>query len=363
MAARWTSDQDQILRRLYDHGHALRGIAAQVGRSELAVAERRRTLAIPARPRSRPWSPPEDELLRAGSATGLPAAAFAAPLRRPAEQVRRRRRALVGSGTAPVGYSAAEDRAIVACWRGAGDVDALAHELGRSAASLRLRAQKLRIHQPAPRRRWQPHEDAAVRDGYESGLNCGQIATELAGRTEAAVAARAGKLGLTTYARLWTSRDDRVLRQLSRDGTELERAAPVLARTPEALRARARKLGIAPLRSRRADRTGRPWTRADDELLELHAGLNPALLAELLSRTPEAITQRLRRLGLREGAQRSPHHPVPGRGELTPGERATAARELRIGGRRRHLALARRLGVRLADIERMRDRATTTSDA
>jgi len=76
------------------------------------------------------------------------------------------------------------------------------------------------------------------RDGYERGLTCAQIGGELA--------ERAGKLGLATYARTRTPREDRDLRRLSRDGFELERAARLLSRTPEALRAPARKFGIAP---------------------------------------------------------------------------------------------------------------------
>jgi hypothetical protein len=131
---------------------------------------------------------------------------------------------------------------------------------------------------------------------------------------------------------------------------ELERAAQILARTPDALRARARKLGLDLPRSQRAHQSGRRWTRAEDEQLRLHAGLNPATLADLLERSPEAITQRLRRIGLREARERSPHHPVPTRNGLTPGERLTVVRELRAGGPRRQLALARRLGRAPAEI-------------
>lgn len=347
-----------MLRRLYGQGAPLRAIAEQVGRSQDAVSERRRTLGIAPRPRQRPWSPAEDELLRAGTALGLQATAIAARLRRPAEQVRRRR-VLVGSGRAPRAFSAAEDDAIAACWTAGGDVEALAVALGRSAGSLRLRARKLGLHRPPARPRWQPYEDAAVRDGYERGLTCAQIAAELSGRIATAVAARAAKLGLATYARAWTAREDRDLRQLARDGIELERAAHLLARTPEALRARARKLGIPAPRSARTGR-GRPWSAREDELLRLHAALNPAALAELVDRSPEAITQRLRRLGLRAGAERSPHHPVPARRGLTPGERTAVARELRAGGPGRQLALARRLGLRPAALRGATRQAAST---
>ena len=343
MAPRWSTSEDRVLRRLYPQRVPIRKIATQLGRSEDAVSERRRALGLPARPRQRPWSPAEDELLRAASAAGLPAGALASRLARDAEQIRRRRRALRGAATSPRAYSPAEDDAIRACWEGDLDVQPLAGALGRSPGSIRLRAETLGLHQPARRRRWRAYEDAALRDGYELGLTCEQIAAELEGRTISAIAARAAKLGLATYARKWTRRDDHALRTLTAHGVELECAAQMLARTPEALRARARKLGLTPLRSRRSDQLSQRWTAAEDEQLRLHAGLNPGALAELLGRSPEAVTQRLRRLGLREARQRSPHHPALRRSGLTPGERATVARELRTGGPRRQLALAQRL--------------------
>ena len=101
MPPRWSGEEDRVLRRLYGEGAALRAIAEQVGRSQDAVSERRRTLGIAARPRQRPWSPAEDELLRSATALGLPATAIADRLARPAEQVRRRRRALLGPGHSP----------------------------------------------------------------------------------------------------------------------------------------------------------------------------------------------------------------------------------------------------------------------
>jgi hypothetical protein len=353
MPERWSPQEDRALRGLYDEGGSLRVIAERVGRSQNAVSERRRALGIAPRPRIRPWSPVEDELLRAGSARGLSAAVIAAKLGRAAEQVRRRRRALLGSARTPVAFTAAEDHAIAANWNSGDDADALARQLGRSAGSLRLRAQKLGLYRPEPRRRWRAYEDAAVRDGYERGLTCARIAAELPGRSVAAVAARAAKLGLATYARAWTRREDGSLRQMARDGMDLERAAQLLARTPEALRARARKLGVAPPRAARTGRTGQRWTAGEDELLRLHGALNPAALAELLDRSPEGITQRLRRLGLRAGAERSPHHLMPARRGLTPGQRAAVVRELRSGGPGREFALAGRLGVEAAAVRSM----------
>lgn len=353
MASRWSRDEDALLRRLYADGVAVGDIAKRLGRSADAVSARRRTLRVRPRPRSRPWSPREDELLRAGATVGVPAATIAVHLRRPADQVRRRRRALMGTARAPVRYSAAEDAAIVSCWRRGGNVGALAEELARSVGALRLRAQELGLYRPAGRRRWRPDEDAALRDGYGLGLTCAQIALEIDGRTATAVTARAAKLGLGTYGRRWTPRDDELLRRLVREGVDIDAAAELLARTPDALRRRAHVLEIAPPLRRQTGRRRRPWTQAEDALLALHRERNPAVLARQLDRSSEAITQRLRALGLRDGSEGSPHHPVRARGGLTPGQRAVIARELDAGGPRQQLALARRLGVRPAVVRRV----------
>lgn len=350
MARRWSKAEDRVLCSLYPRGVAIREIASQVARSEDGVSERRRTLGLPPRPRQRPWSEAEEELLRAATTAGVPASELARTLGRDAEQIRRRRRSLLGSSIRIRLYTPAEDEQIRACCESGGDPAQVARALGRSPGSVRLRAQKLGVHRPARRPRWQAYEDAAVRDGYELGLSCTQIAAELTGRTPTAVAARAAKLGAANYARAWSARDDRLLRTLTGDGVELERAARILTRTPEALRARASKLALPPLRSRRAGQPGRRWTVSEDEHLRLHASVNPAVLAEMLARSPQAVVQRLRWLGLRDGCERSPHHPPAAHQDLTPGELATIVRELQNGGRRRQLALAKRLDRPLTQI-------------
>lgn len=355
VAPRWSPEEDALLRRLYAAGVTVAEIAARVGRSADATSARRRTLRVAPRPRARPWAEREDALLRAAVAAGIPAAAVATHLRRPADQVRRRCRTLTGAQPAPRRYTAAEDAAIVAGWmRGAG-VGALADQLARSPGAVRLRAQALGLHHPAGRPRWRPHEDAALRDGYALGLTCAQIAREIGDRTPAAVAARAAKLGLGTYGRRWTARDDELLRRFVRERVDLERAAQLLSRTPEALRRRAHVLDVAPLRSGHPPHGGRRWTRAEDELLALHRERNPAALAQQLARSSEAVTRRMRALGVRAGSEGSPHHPVPARAGLTPGQRAVVARELDAGGPRRQMALARRLGVRPSVVRRVAD--------
>ena len=343
MAPRWTSGDDVILRGLYAEGVALREIGDRLGRSARSIDERRRTLGIAPRRQVRAWTPAEDALLHAAAARRMPDSQLADHLTRPVEQVRRRRHLIVGPRPAARAYSSAEDERVRQCWAQAGDVDALAHELKRSAGSLRLRAQALGFYRPHPRPRWSVQEDATLRDGYEQALSCTQIARHLPGRSEGAIAARAAKLGLATYARLWSPNDDQRLRLLSEMGITVGSIAQALGRTPTALVLRARRLDIALPRAALPPRAARRWTAAEDAVLRTNGALNPAILAGVLGRSSSAITQRMSRLGLR--TERSPHHPAVRRGGLTPGERATAVRELRAGGPARMSALARRLGV------------------
>lgn len=343
MAARWNPTDDVTLHELYADGVSLREIGDRLGRSARSVDERRRTLAISPRRQVPAWTAAEDRLVCAAAATDIPDRQLAQRLARPIEQVRCRRHLIVGARPAARPYSAAEDEQVRACWADGGDIDALAHRLDRSEGSVRLRAQALDLYRPRPRRRWRADEDAILRDGYEQALSCTQIVSQLAGRSAGAVAARAAKLGIVTYARVWSPLDDHRLRVLSAEGCAVELIAQALGRTPQALLLRTRRLGIALAPATIMPRAGRRWTTSEDEVLRINRALNPAVLAGALGRSSSAVVQRMRRLGLH--AERSPHHPAVRRGALTPGERATAVRELRVGGPGRVFALARRLEV------------------
>ena len=342
MAAHWRSDEDDRLRRMYRAGTPVRAIAQEIGRSEEAVTARRRALRLPARRPSRPWSELEDTLLRLAGETGIPATDLAPRLRRPVESVRARRRQLRLTRPPAARYSDEDDAILRAGWHSSGDVEAFAVELGRTPDALRLHARRLGLHRPPPRHRWTSAEDATVRDGYADGLSCEEIAASLPQRSATAVAARARKLGLATYARRWTPQDDDLLRALLQIRT-LDDTARFLGRTPEAIRRRADKLALPPPAEPATPRAGMPWTAAEDERLMLHAALSPATLAALVGRSDRAVVTRLRRLGLRAGRWRSPHHPTPTRGQLTPGEEALVKRELRARGSRALPSLERRL--------------------
>jgi hypothetical protein len=344
MIQRWTKHEDAALTRLYGNGVAVRTIAERLGRTVDAANARRIYLNIPSRRASTSWSEREDVVLAAATRAGLPAWVVAERLGRPVGQIRWRRRTLGLAAPAARPYSATDDEAIRLVFRDDGDVQELATRLGRTPEALRLRAVKLGAHRPVRRRRWSTGEDAAVRDGYDSGLSCAEIARELPGRTPAAVTARARKLGLATHARRWTAPDDERLRRLA-GRYPLEELARRLGRTPDAMRQRASKLGLAPLAGGSSPRAGTPWTGAEDELLRLHAGLNPGVLGPLLGRSDRAVTIRLSKLGLRAGRERSPHHTAPRFGAFTAGERALLERELEPDNPRQLVTVARRLGL------------------
>jgi transposase-like protein len=230
-------------------------------------------------------------------------------LGRSTEQVRARRRLLLGSGLAGRPYLPDEDAAIRRCLEDGGNLTALARRLGRSPDGLRVHAQHLGLHRPPPRRRFAGWEDAVIRDGYTSAMPYAEVARQLSDRSATSVAARARSLGLITYARRWSARDDERLAALSARGRTLEMVAQELGRTPEAIRRHAARLGIRTPAPEPAIRRARRWTPQEDELLRLHQAVNPARLAQLLGRSDAAVCRRLCTLGLRARAQRSPHHP------------------------------------------------------
>jgi hypothetical protein len=343
MASRWTRQQDATLRRRYRAGVPRQRIAAALDRSPDAVDARRRALGIPARPRTRAWSRAGDDLVRAADAARLPLAEVARRLGRPAGAVRWRRRALGLQRRGARAWTPAEDQALGRAWPQGGELTRLGRRLGRSSAALRLRAVKLGLVQPPRRHRWRPDEDCRLRAGYAQGLTCAAIAARLPGRTAGAVAARARRLGLASYARRWTRQEDAQLRRLAEHGTCLEQAARILVRTPQALRVRARRLGIQPPPTHRSPR--RRWTPADDQLLTAQADLDPARLAVLLGRSDAAVRRRLAALGLRQGCERSPHYAIAARPRLTPAQQRLLAREYRPGNGRVLVSLGNRLGL------------------
>ena len=362
VARRWTPADDERLHRGYRAGVPLASIAAELGRSTDALVARRKLLGIPSRREQRAWSMLEDRLLEASIRSRIPATLLAGRLQRSVEQIRVRRRHLGLETPAGRRYSAEDDALLVRGWGDGASVDALARQLRRSPDAVRLHAAQLGLYSPAGRRRWTVDEDAIVRKGYAEGHTCRRIADELGARTEGAVAARARKLGLATYARAWSRTDDERLRRLIAQRSVAD-TARALSRTPEAVRMRARRLGLAGALGAAPARGGAQWTAAEDDVLRLHAELHPGALAVRLGRSDRAVATRMRKLGLRDGRERSPHHSAAAHGEFTAGELRLIDRELPHATGRALLSLADRLNRSPACIAELRRRQSGAARA
>jgi len=352
VAARWRPQEDASLRRWYAADVPVVEIGQRLGRSAHAVDARRRALGIKARrPATRRWSRTQDSFIAAAAAAGLPAQVVADRLALPLESVRRRRRTLLPGRPSPRRYGTHEDAALRAAIAEGRPITELAATMGRTPNALRMRARSLGLLGGAPRRRWTPHEDRSVRDGYGRGLSCDAIANDVlhGARSAGAVSARARKLGLASFARAWTADDDAALRRGASAGLSVHALATRFTRTPEAIRRRARKLELQ-VAEDPVPAGGRRWTRREDVLLAELQGLNPARVASELGRSDRAIRRRMARLGL---SHSSPHHLVPSRGSLSPGEVRVLLREYTSGDPRRLLALARRLNRPPVELRRL----------
>lgn len=326
---------------MYADGRPVAEIAQRLGRTPDAVVHRRKHLGVASRRDA--WTPAQDAVIVAGARSGLSATAIAEHLGLPPGLVRQRRARLLGTRPAAPRYTTADDALIRDTW-GHDDVELLAAQLGRTPDALRLRAAHLGLHHPHRRLRWSEAEDAAVRAGYRDGRSCEEIARTLGHtRTHTAVAARARKLGLTTYARQWTGAEDEALRIGATSGLSGEELATALFRTEEAVRRRARTLGVTLRAAPAPARQTGPWTTEDDAVLLDTWASGPAAASRCLGRSESAVRHRAQRLGLQAPAPRSPHGLVIEHGTWTPAESALVAREL-TGSGRSLLSVARRLG-------------------
>jgi hypothetical protein len=220
MMAGWTLGEDGRLARWYAADVTVVEIARRLVRSPDAVNARRRLLGLPARRGRRVWSARQDAVLAASARAGVPARVVAERLELPLESVRRRRRELVPAPSVGRRWSSQEDEALHETIATGAPLDELARALRRSEGALRTRARARELLQGPARPRWSGGEDDLIREGYDLGMTCAAISTQLldARRTPQAISARARKLGLTTYARTWTGGEDRALRRLAATG-------------------------------------------------------------------------------------------------------------------------------------------------
>ncbi len=241
------------------------------------------------------WTTSEDRQLASMYADGLPLAVIAKRLGRSEDALVARRSAL---GIAPRGHprdwSPRLDALIIASAQAGVSSRVVAERLGLSVHAVRWRRRQLAPGRPAARRYDAAEDDALRRLVAENG-GFEDLADRL-GRSTQALRLRARKLGLLECNRRsrWTEEEDRLLRVCYATGLTCAAIAAELPhdRTAEAVAARARRLGLAAY--------ARQWTTVEDERLRVltRAGTPLEDAAVALDRTPEALRRRARKLGL-----------------------------------------------------------------
>lgn len=239
------------------------------------------------------WSRDDDALLARLYGEGEPVRRIAERLQRSDDAIVARRRAL-GIARRDRGWSPSRDALVATAARAGLPASVVAASLRMPADRVRRRRAKLVGSRPAARR-YNAAEDAAIADALRSGGDLNALAGRL-GRSPEALRLRARALGV--YAaprrRRWTRVEDDALRAGYRDGCSCRQIAERIGggRTATAVAARARKLGLSTY--------GRCWSPHEDEQLRklLRTGMTLDAVALALVRSPEAVRQRARKLTL-----------------------------------------------------------------
>lgn len=105
--------------------------------------------------------------------------------------------------------------------------------------------------------------------------------------------------------RPWSLGEDALLRQSAAGGADLGMVAAALGRTREAVYQRAFRIGARSRPPSEAPRSWRPWTAAEDAVLAGRGAETYSELAAALGRSPAAVEARARSLGIRR------HRPGP----------------------------------------------------
>jgi hypothetical protein len=239
------------------------------------------------------WSRDDDALLERLYGEGQPVRRIAERLQRSEDAIVARRRAL-GIARRGRGWSPSRDALVAAAARAGLPASVVATSLRMPADRVRRRRAKLVGSRPAARR-YDAAEDAAIADALRTGADLTALAERL-GRSPEALRLRARALGV--YAaprrRRWTLVEDDALRAGYRDGCSCRQIAERIGggRTATAVAARARKLGLSTY--------GRSWGPHEDDRLRalLRSGMTLDAVALALVRSPEAVRQRARKLTL-----------------------------------------------------------------
>lgn len=147
--------------------------------------------------------------------------------------------------------------------------------------------------------RWTPDEDRALRAMYGTQRAVKDIAAAL-GRSPDAVTARRRQIGIAPRHQAWTAREDALLCAAAAGGVPATWVAERLSRTPDAVRWRQRALI-----GRRAGAA--PYTPAEDDAIRqcFAAGGDVASLARRLGRSVGAVHRHAEALGTHRPSRRA----------------------------------------------------------
>jgi hypothetical protein len=239
------------------------------------------------------WSREDDVLLARLYGEGEPLRTMSERLGRSEDAIVARRRALT-IARRDGGWSAAQDALIVAASRAGLPASAVSAALGIPADRVRRRRSKL-VGARAAASRYRAADDAAIAHVFSVGGDLAALSESL-GRSPGALRARARALGVSTARsrRRWTPAEDDALRAGYRDGCSCRHIAERIGgtRSAAAIAARARKLGLSTY--------GRSWSTGDDEWLRLllQSGMTLDAVALTVVRSPDAVRQRARKLAV-----------------------------------------------------------------
>ena len=132
----------------------------------------------------------------------------------------------------------------------------MADHIGCDESVVARRCRLIGIESPLARKKWTRREDDVLRQAARTATTWEEVASELPLRSEGACKSRAKYLGVSLYkrSRIWSDEDDDFMREhWTACDMDVHAIAHQLGRTEEAVRSRARLLGLA-------DGTRRSWT-------------------------------------------------------------------------------------------------------
>lgn len=302
----WLPQEDAELRRRFALDERIEDIADAIGRKHHATRSRITVLGL-RRNSMRPWLPEEDAELvdRYGDE---PAADIARDLGRSVFSVYVRAQLLKLTQPAQPAYTPWEDAQIRAGYAASVPVRQIGALIGRSMLSVCCRASLLGVRHPHQPPNWTDVEMARALELAEEGHRYLAIIEMLVAegyprRSKSGFGQRIRILGYGRgWGRDWTPDEDELLRRAYAESSSLTGLGAVLGRSKHSLKWRAEYLQLQGSHGKRDGWRGRVWTPEDEALLRAEFGKTSSPdLAAKLGRSKAAMFSRAHTLGLQHG--------------------------------------------------------------